>query len=668
MNRSTRLSPVFSVAILATLALARCTCSEVSGGDPLRRDASGPTYPWADAGTPTGPQVGPNPGGWYPDAGSANTGPTTPTGIGVEVDPSGNLVLAEHSVSGRYLWLANPSGNGSVSKIDADTGKEVARYWTGFPEDGKGRATGLTYQGAHSPSRTAVDLWGDVWIANRAFSGRGSVTKIANSRAMCVDRNHNEKIDTSEDLDGDGVISPGEMITPPAGKESDVEYYDECILFSTALGTGNQISVPRALALSSGLEGGIGDVWVGLWCGMPGTSTFDSHCDTNDNVSAGAAVRLSGDNGEILPVNAAGDLFVRTPIRPYGGATDAFGRVWFGTLGRTVTTAIRASTGEILGPFEDNSAGCGSYGMTVEVRGAKTFVWLAGGYRACKDKVVRFEVTDDATGNGTFRTYDFHGQLGAEKFGYTRGVALDEDGTAWVSADSDGADAEDSSARVARLVGIDGSTGTLRTFANGKKVIDFTAQYAGKPKEGIGVGLVRDVNDKKLVWLAARSGFATAALAETGEILRTTADLGELYTYSDFTGYVLRTFTSPRGTYRASFTGCTSGTQTLWDKLYWDAYVPQGTTLQLYVKTGADAAELNDPATPRFGPFTTSPADLSAANSPGHRLILVEAVLTSLDRVSTPRLQLFKVTFHCGGPEATDAGSVLPLGDAGPIN
>jgi len=322
----------------------------------------------------------------------------------------------------------------------------------------------------------------------------------------------------------------------------------------------------------------------------------------------------------------------------------------------------------VLGAFENNSAGCGSYGMTVEVRGGKTYVWTAGGYRACKDKVVRFEVQNETTGDGVFKTYDFHAQLGAEKFGYTRGIALDEDGTAWVSADSDGASANDDSANVARLVGINGTSGDLRTFANGKKVIDFTAEYQGKPKEGIGVGLLYDAQERKLVWLASKSGFATAALADTGAPLRITADLGSLYTYSDFTGYVLRTFTSPRGSYRASFEGCPAGTETVWDQLYWDADVPPGTSLQFFVKTGADAAELSDPATARFGPFTTSPADISAANAPGHRFILVEAILVSSDKISSPKLKIFKASYHCGGSEPFDGGSVLPQGDAGPIN
>ena len=87
------------------------------------------------------------------------------------------------SVDFTFIWVAN-SPEGTVSKIDTRTAAEVARYRTG-PEDNP------------DPSRTAVELTGDVAVLNRA----GSVTKIAALLERCVDGNANGTIETSSGPD-----------------------------------------------------------------------------------------------------------------------------------------------------------------------------------------------------------------------------------------------------------------------------------------------------------------------------------------------------------------------------------------------------------------------------------------------------------------------------------
>src|SRR5436190_1887749 len=58
-----------------------------------------------------------------------------------------------------------------------------------------------------SPTRrTSADFNGDLFISNRAFGGQSSVTKIANDPSACIDRNHNGRIDTSSDTNGNGFI------------------------------------------------------------------------------------------------------------------------------------------------------------------------------------------------------------------------------------------------------------------------------------------------------------------------------------------------------------------------------------------------------------------------------------------------------------------------------
>ena len=68
---------------------------------------------------------------------------------------------------------------------------------------------------------------GDVFIANRAFSYQGTITKIANLERDCIDLNGNGVIDTARDHNENGIID----MTVGAGEKQ--EYFaenDECIL------------------------------------------------------------------------------------------------------------------------------------------------------------------------------------------------------------------------------------------------------------------------------------------------------------------------------------------------------------------------------------------------------------------------------------------------------
>jgi hypothetical protein len=80
---------------------------------------------------------------------------------GLEEDISGGLKLGSSTFLYPFLWVAN-SGDNTVSRINTlDPSQPVYSVDVGT-----------------DPSRTAVDLDGNVWVANRAFGGQGSVTKI----------------------------------------------------------------------------------------------------------------------------------------------------------------------------------------------------------------------------------------------------------------------------------------------------------------------------------------------------------------------------------------------------------------------------------------------------------------------------------------------------------
>jgi hypothetical protein len=125
--------------------------------------------------------------------------------VGLEAE-SDSLKMAESWSAMPYLWVPS-SLTDTVSKVDTETGGELARYRTG--------PAGITLD----PTPAVVDLDGACWVGNRSA---GTMVKIGLSeRGACVDRNGNGTIDTSTDVNGDGDISSEEI--PEWGE-------DECVL------------------------------------------------------------------------------------------------------------------------------------------------------------------------------------------------------------------------------------------------------------------------------------------------------------------------------------------------------------------------------------------------------------------------------------------------------
>ena len=198
---------------------------------------------------------------------------------GVGRDANGYLGLDQAHASFHYLWVANSEdwGRGTVSKLSSQSIREVARYLTvtcsslatgskqmcdgtrgccARDDVGRWAARKMgTPEPAHvavqlpsnNPSRTAIDFNGDLYVANRAFGGQSSVTRIANDNANCIDRNKSGRIDTSGDVNGDGVIQTDcnangiiddldDVMGAPCGNGMRQEFFgldDECILWTT---------------------------------------------------------------------------------------------------------------------------------------------------------------------------------------------------------------------------------------------------------------------------------------------------------------------------------------------------------------------------------------------------------------------------------------------------
>jgi len=230
---------------------------------------------------------------------------------GVSENVDGYIVLDSEKVNMQFIWIAN-SGESTVSKFDTSTGMEMGRY-----------------KACSDPSRTSVDLYGDVWVACRADGG---VAKIIAYKGKCEDKNTNGQIDTSQDLNGDGHISGDEMVND-----------DECIKF---------IVHPGGSCMRSAGVDKDNHVWIGDWNGqsLHRLHPVDGH--TVDTIAIPAnpyglvvdqkgIVWVSGRGGNVLvrvdPMTKnAQALSPGSGFSPYGISLDNKGRVWMGNYGGPV--------------------------------------------------------------------------------------------------------------------------------------------------------------------------------------------------------------------------------------------------------------------------------------------------------------------------------------------
>ena len=207
------------------------------------------------------------------------------------------------------MWIAN-AGEDSVSKVDTTTGRELARYRTWFGPAGQPgyyNHLGSPWSGA-APSRTAVDREGNCYVANRHFDDRpADVIKILATGG--IDRNGNSTLETSADLDNNGVIDPGEILLMGDlngnGQLDANEIGDERIAWAVSVGSAGALG--RSLAIDID-----GNIWLGLF-------------------STQVYYKLSAVDGSIL----AGPIDV-SPNTPYGALVDGNGILWGASLDGTL--------------------------------------------------------------------------------------------------------------------------------------------------------------------------------------------------------------------------------------------------------------------------------------------------------------------------------------------
>ena len=598
----------------------------------------------------------------FPTESSADPGLLSANGT--QTNDQGDLVLGRSAQSLNYMWIANSHGTagrgggcrhaleadynpalnpvcrGTVSKIDTAQLAEVARYFTTtcFSKPGVAGcldANGLpiTKDFAHVPSRTAVDFNFDVWVANRAFAGQPSVTKIASNLSDCVDRNNNGKIDTSADRDGDGKINvdcdgDGQpdgigtvCIGSLAGKAPEfLGDDDECVLFTVNYADTGDAGRSVCLSQESATVGA-SDAWVG------------THLREANKHGVNRYYRIDGTTGAI---RATVDL--PSGHASYGCTADGAGRIW-STHGGGTLAFFQSNAPYAVGPLVQSPRNALAhagftkdlayhYGIASDGKGR---IWL-GGHNSCQ--ALRY--TPDNTsfdtlhlGKWMYADLTCPGQVNDPTKDHVRGIAPDTRGKVWVAITS------------GYIVRIPQELPDGAQDLRGSKDI-----WQLDAKSIVGVG----IDFRGNVW---GIGFANHLASRidvdaNGDVIDPISKNVEVgknpYTYSDFTGFGLANFVLPRGTYVYRFDPCPEGQLARWTSVTWTATTPAKTAVFVRARSGQSEATMGQ----WVGPATASPLTLGSQISPNPgRLLEVELTLESQDKTITPVVHDLQARFRC---------------------
>jgi streptogramin lyase len=327
------------------------------------------------------------------------------------------LQLSKNVTALPFIWV--PNNEGTVSKINTNTGKEIGRYWVSDGIDS-------------SPSRTTVDLLGGCWIGCRQ---RGTVVKIGLFEAgQWIDRNLDGICQTSQDTNADGNITGSEIL--PWGQ-------DECVLYEVVLvPLFEGVYVP-------GTYGGPYD--YDYW----GVSPRGLAIDASNNLWAGTF-----STSKYYYVDGATGVIIRSvdvaPHNAYGAVIDENGILWSAEgpkfSGNQPNVLLRFDPSTNATSSVDIGHTC--YGLGLDYN---HHLWVSSYWRG---QLSRIDISADPP---TFVTYNTPEQI------ESRGVAATSDNSIWVA--NTGADTvtryDNSGNLLATITGLNGPTG-VSVDANGK--------------------------------------------------------------------------------------------------------------------------------------------------------------------------------------------------------
>ena len=469
-----------------------------------------------------------------------------------EDNPRGipGLSLGKKTTFPAFLWAANSNTDG-VSKVDTNTDEEVGRYWV-----------------ASNPSRTAVDLDGNMWVIGR---NDGRVTKIMWNESDCFDRNNNGTIETSRRVAG-AVTVVNNANDPLA---------DECVAHSQVLNPAHPSG--RGVAVTPN-----GQIWFGFSDGdintAGGVQALDPYTfqTTPSYPPTDIPIWTQDNSGTYTPSGDTGNLG-----RVYGLISDSSGDIWAGSVW----------DGQALARFDPQARewkemypipGCRrTYGIAVD---GQDRIWL--GCWSPSQAVAA--VFDPAT--KTSRTFYMpsspYDAGNPPASGATLPVTYDPNQAQSVRTSALGVEPNTGDIWITHNDG-SGVISRLRYDANNPDAATFTIvratindndnttipEASGRNMRGVGF------DSNGFAWhLGMSSEYAIKIDPTTNTRINTVAmpGAGGHYTYSDFTGSSLFSFTAPRGVWRHIFDTMFAGSTV--HSISLEAEVPPETTLGVRIR------------------------------------------------------------------------------------
>jgi streptogramin lyase len=283
----------------------------------------------------------------------------------------------------------------------------------------------------------------------------------------------------------------------------------------------------------------------------------------------------------------------------YGAAVDGNGYLWISTLGSGEVKKINTVNGQIVMSV---NPGLNSYGIAID---QTNNVWY-GNWSGGTTGVIR---VNGATG----AVNHFGRSVGDTGAGQTRGVAVDQDGNIWVA---------------------EWTHQTVSKFApDGTHLAQYAVAGLGVNASGpLGMAIDFDNN----IWAINYSSGHASKYDAAGNLLNVFSVGSSPYTYSDMTGYQLRTITLKHGTWTIDFDSGYDDAQ--WDTIEWSGSMGADDEIRVRARTAATQGALvsatwspHHDADPAVAPPWT--ADISQ-EVPRGRWLQVEVTLTTDDEVS----------------------------------
>jgi hypothetical protein len=431
------------------------------------------------------------------------------------------LQLNQSSKPLPFVYVAC-SSRGTAVRIDINTGAILGEYLTA--PNGMRR----------NPSRTTVDKYGNVWVANRdenGFSGgqnKGSIVRIG-------------VIIGGTRCDADATPNPSGQFLKPPFTYSTVSDRDGDGLIKTSRGLGNILTWTNLI--NANTDGGVStadDEAIINYTRVTGTNARTVAVDRCNDVWVGGHgdqdhEKVDGVTG--LPV--AGTQF-NLGCGGYGGLLDGNGILW---SARSLGGLLRYDTDVAAGVCIGNN--CGDYGLGIDPTNGH--IW----HSALSTSKV-FEIAP----NGTCLNNYGHG------WPYAQGVAVDNVGNVWVAHSIAG--------------GSSTTVGHVRTGGTFVGNVDLPGGNGptGVAVDGNGKIWVTNYNTSNVMRIDPNAGAVGGGGYRIGAV-DLTVNLGAgagPYNYSDMTGFVAIGATAPSGTWTVKYDG--GEPSVIWDKVSWNSDYP----------------------------------------------------------------------------------------------